>query len=443
MKKIALLFILILLMGLFSSSCDKRESEAKEGKNENSVSVIEPSLLDTNSSDSSVPITPSEIASQKDHIEYFRSLILNSEYSNAIDYYTKNIKGNFRFESAAADTILELCSDLNANVLFGNTDKKNADIQLGVIDKVLEGVDLSIYGYEEVKAEIAGSLASKAAFSAGKELEELKNYADAIAEYNGVIDSDSNYHEAQAAIERCVATLKQDTFDKTKALIEKNEYIEAIAQLKALGEKLPKDNEIIEKITVYEKTYINHVIAAAAETFITPSTDYEKALDIINGALQHYSDNEELKEKKAYYQAFSPVYLYDMSKLKGEADTLDTDKDIYGNNYEKCFWSGYDSWMIWHKTDISYHLDKTYNTFTATVYSRSKKNDVQNMAVEIYADGKIVYQNLKIDDNATQPFIISLDVTGVAELRIVLTRNNGAIGAGIGMTDMIVQKTVK
>ena len=65
------------------------------------------------------------------------------------------------------------------------------------------------------------------------------------------------------------------------------------------------------------------------------------------------------------------------------------------------------------------------------------------MVVEIYSDGKIVYQNLNIADNSTQPFIISLDVTGVTELRIVLTRNNGAIGAGIGMTNMVVQKTVK
>ena len=43
----------------------------------------------------------------------------------------------------------------------------------------------------------------------------------------------------------------------------------------------------------------------------------------------------------------------------------------------------------------------------------------------------------------TQPFVINLNITGVSELRIVLSQNNGAIGKGIGMTDMIVQRTVE
>jgi tetratricopeptide (TPR) repeat protein len=307
---------------------------------------------------------------------------------------------------------------------------------------VLSNTNIVVSDYDTIKTNIGVSIASKAAFSAAKELETLKKYTDAITEYKKVIDTDSNYNEAQIAIERCTATLKQTVFDKVETLVGNNEYISAIAQLKELSTKLPEDDEIIAKISVYEKVYISNTIETAAAAFVTPSKDYSNALSIINSALQYYPDNIDLNAKKNYYQTFAPVYLFDMTKLKGEADTLKTDTDIYGNSYEKCFWAGYNS-MLYNSTDISYNLSKTYNTFTATVYCRSKKNDVQNMTVEIYADGKLVFQKLKIADNATTPFTINLDVTGVTELRIVLDRDTGAIASGIGMTDMIVQKTTK
>lgn len=381
-------------------------------------------------------------SSENSEVKDFISYVNDGEYLKAAEYYNDNLYGNYTLEEEAVNEIVDLLNVLNDNILNGQKTETDSKKVIVVIDNVLSKTNLYIDDYESIKENIKSSVASKAAFLAGVELEKLNSYADAIDEYKNVLEADSNYNDAKTAIERCKTTMKQNVFDRVVSLVEEDKYIEAISQLKALNEILPDDEEVIAKISIYEKTYIRNTITASEEVFITPNEDYSKALDIINRALQHYSDNEDLNAKKNYYQAFAPVYLYDTNKLKGEADTFNSDKDIFGNNYEKCFWSGYSS-AIWHKTDISYHLDKTYNTFTATVYSRSKKNDVQNMVVEIYSDGKIVYQNLKIADNSTQPFIISLDVTGVTELRIVLTRNNGAIGAGIGMTNMVVQKTVK
>lgn len=67
MKKIALLFILILLMGLFSSSCDKRESEAKEGKNENSVPAIEYAEAEEKN-ENSIPTTESAQVKEENNL---------------------------------------------------------------------------------------------------------------------------------------------------------------------------------------------------------------------------------------------------------------------------------------------------------------------------------------------------------------------------------------
>ena len=87
-----------------------------------------------------------------------------------------------------------------------------------------------------------------------------------------------------------------------------------------------------------------------------------------------------------------------MKKMKGDASKLETDEDIYDNEYEKSFWSGYGSYSIWYDTDVTFNLNKAYNTFTATLYSRSSKNEAQYMTAEIYADGKVIYQNLKFED---------------------------------------------
>jgi tetratricopeptide (TPR) repeat protein len=375
-------------------------------------------------------------------VSVFINYINSGEYLKAAEHYNAEIYGNATLEIEASNEIINLLDILNKGILSGEkTDAESKKIII-VIDNVLSNTNIVVSDYDTIKTNIGVSIASKAAFSAAKELETLKKYTDAITEYKKVIDTDSNYNEAQIAIERCTATLKQTVFDKVETLVGNNEYISAIAQLKELSTKLPEDDEIIAKISVYEKVYISNTIETAAAAFVTPSKDYSNALSIINSALQYYPDNIDLNAKKNYYQTFAPVYLFDMTKLKGEADTLKTDTDIYGNSYEKCFWAGYNS-MLYNSTDISYNLSKTYNTFTATVYCRSKKNDVQNMTVEIYADGKLVFQKLKIADNATTPFTINLDVTGVTELRIVLDRDTGAIASGIGMTDMIVQKTTK
>ena len=376
-------------------------------------------------------------------VDKFMDFVRSGEYLKAVEYYNDKLYGNYQLEEEAAIGMADLLKSLQREILNGQKSESDAKKITGVVDIVLAQTDINIEKYDQLQAGINEAVASKAAFLAGKELESLKKYVEAISEYAIVCEYDSNYEEATEAIERCLNTAKKDALANAASLAGSGRYVEAISRLDELNSNLPNnDSDLEAKISVYTKAYISNTIDEASNSFVTPSTDYSTALNIINAALQHFPNDESLNEKKAYYQSFAPVNLYDMKTLKGKASKLTTDTDIYGNSYQKCFWSGYSS-MIWNETDISYHLDKSYNTFQATIYARSNKNGVQNMIAEIYADGKIIYQNLQIPDNSTQPFTINLDVTGVKELRIVLNRNYGDIRSGIGMTNMIIQKTVK
>lgn len=433
MKRITILTVFILLVLLACSGCNPNLPVSQNPDN---------NLESKTESDTQTDTQPAEITNEAILAEFVR-LLDAGEYVQAIDYYQTELLGNSYLEYDAQEQILDRCEEIHTKTLSGEYSEKQVTMKLDMIDKVVDGIDVQPEGYEDILEKIEESLASRTAYSAAVELEALENYMDAAKEYQKVIANDSNYADAQQGSARCIDVYKKEVLDKAQQLVTDKDLLGARTLLVSANEKLGGDSDLQAKITVYEKTYIQNVLSDAEEAFVTPAADYAKALEIVNAALQHFPDHADLSAKKDYYLSYAPVNLYDMKKLKGEADTLETDTDPYGNHHEKIFWSGYSSFAIWNKTDISFYLNKSYNTFSAVVYGRSQKNDVQEMIVRIYGDGQLLYENLNIPDNATPPFAIDLDITGISELRIVLTQNRGAIGSGIGMTDMIVQKTVK
>ncbi len=446
MKRTLSLFIVLILasMALFSCANAERVDELESLLAEYESRLLEshPEIglegaegIETRETDLLESEWPETEESIESIINVFITFIDSGEYLQAAECYTQKVYGNLESEKKAADAIIEYCEDMNTDILSGEREEKEVKTKLDVIDRVIFNTSMTVSGYDSTVAKINASISSRAAFLAGCELEGLKNYADAILEYKKVIASDSYYNEAQEAIVRCVTTLKQSVFEKAGGLAANNEYLAAIDQLKTLNEKLQNDDEVMAKINVYEKTYIDYVIDSAAEVFVTPGTDYLKALEIINAALQHYPNHADLQTQKSYYQSYAPVYLYDTEAVRGDAHRRTTDTDIYNNTFEKCFYVGF-----YYDTDITYNLDNKYNTFSATIYARHKDNNGWKATVQIYADGKIVHETLNIYDNSFKPFTIELNMTGVSELRIVLDGNGNG---GIGIADMIVQKTVK
>lgn len=447
MKKITLIVVLSLCLLLLFGCGGK--NEGVESQLNSGLEILESALeseidefLKPDTGISKIPQTETnnQLNNGSD-VDEFLNYIKNGEYIKAVEIYNDELYGNYQLEFEASDGVSILLEELVKDVLSGKTSENEAEMIMGTVGNVLSEVPVTVEDYDGFREKLYEAVESKAAFLAGKELEEMGEYIEAIVSFKVVLKADSNYREASAAIERCAGIAKENAVTSAEALAKDGRYIEAIQELYEIKEVVLNDSEVVSKITVYEKAYISDTVLSAEEVFVTPAEDYSEALDIINAALQYFPDSKDLNEKKAYYQSFMPVNLYDMESLRGSASRKDVDQDTYGNDHEKCFIVEY-AYFSWHRTDISYHLDKSYNTLEVTIYGRSTGNDAEIMTAEIYADGKLLYQNLEIPDNSTPPFTVDFDVTGVEELRIVLPKSRTA-AVGIGMTDMIIQRTVK
>lgn len=435
MKKSTLLAMLLLAATLLIG-CRNEPYHPNDSDNQSDTEQTASNQTENDSEKDDSNGTPAE-ETNEDKIKKFAQFIIDSEYADAIEYYNSSLLGNFELEVMAQDKIIAICNDINNKVLSGEYDQKTVQNELGVIDKIVEGTNATPDGYNQVLDSIDFSLESKAAYSAATDLETLKNYSDAIKQYKLVIEGDSNYASAQEAIERCTETLKNDALTQAEELVSENDYISAINVLNEAFKTLPDESDLQAKITVYEKSYISYVVSQANAAFVTLASDYEAALNIINAGLQYYPENGNLSEKKAYYLSYKPINIYDLNSIRGEAYTVGSDTDTYGNTYTKCYICGY--YNVWARSaDITYDLNESYNTFTATIYGRSNDNNSEYAYIKIYGDDILIYENNQIPDNTTKPFNISLNVTGVSELRILMEGNGE-----VSMTNTYIQKTVK
>ncbi len=439
MKKRTLLALLLISAALLvGCSVNEVEDDEDDDDKEKQVEKTSPEDGDgTGVSTTAAPDQPDEPAADES-VQAFTQLVIDSEYANAIEYYNTNLVGNYELEMGAQNGIMDLCTDVNEKILSGEYDEKTANNKIGVLNKVVDGIGVTPDGYQDAVEAIEFSLESKAAYTAAADLETLKNYTNAIEQYKLVIESDSNYASAQEAIERCTETLKSEALAEAEELVGENDYIGAINVLSEAFKALPEESDLQAKITVYEKSYISHVLSEADDAFVTPATDYKAALSIINAGLQYYPEDAGLLEKKDYYASYAPVSVYDMTAVRGTIDKRSSKTDIYQNDFNDCFAIS----SLAKQNDITFDLNKKYNTFSFTVFGMCDTNTTYYGRVYIYGDNVLLYQKESIASNAIRPFDITVDVSGVSELRIVLERDTAGFDC-IGMTNMYLQKTVK
>jgi len=432
MRKLWLLLAVLITVTFLGCDTDGTGEETKQETN-----------AETNAGTETPPSTDQKTETQvpEDYVQTFYIYVIGSEYAKAIDCYTQSIYGNYALESAAAEILEGICEQLHTDVLQGSADKKTAEIQLAVMDKIVEETNLPFYTYEAVKEEIDDALASKAAFLAGSELQKLENYVDAMKEFSKVLEEDSNYASAMAAVADCTARMKAESFAAAESLASAKKYSEAIDSLKNLLAVLPDDEEVAGKISVYTLTHIRTAIKDAETAFVT-ADDYGKALEHINAALQFYPEHEELLAKKDYYHSFAPVALaslkqYDTSGTYGPT-FLSTEEDPMGNIHKDVFrtWSSsYEyAWVV-------YILDGKYNKLTFTVYGTEPSDThLSSASIRDYSKGDYdlstyIYVDETLKRNV-MPFQVEIDVTGVKMIRVYVKH-------GIAISDAVVQKTVK
>ena len=175
MKKTAFIMALLMCLSQFAACGDKNDG----GDSSNSGSS-------GNSTDTEVSVT---LSSQ---VDKFIDFIKDGEYLKAIECYESELYGNYQYESEASEGIEALLKNLNGEILNGQKSESDSKKITGAVDNVLSQTKIRVDNYDDLKSSINESVVSKAAFLAGKELEDLKKYIDAIEAYAAVIESDSN-----------------------------------------------------------------------------------------------------------------------------------------------------------------------------------------------------------------------------------------------------------
>ncbi len=371
-------------------------------------------------------------------VKDFVACLQENAYEDAIAQYNTAIAGNAELEAEAAECMNSYMADISAGLLSGKYDAGAAEVRSTTAQKVHSSTGCQISEYDELISDIEQALASRAAYESGLELFESENYREAITEFELVLPEDANYENASAKSKEASELYKEKVLEEAELLQKNGDYLEAISVLEEAAEIITEDSTLLSKINTCERQYISQTISDAEAVF-TGADQYEEALGIIQSALAHYPDDPELAEKREYYVSFAPVNLYDLTPIKGEVSRLAADTDTYQTEHAKCFWNGY-SWMVYSETNATFLIDRGYNRFTATIYGRSSKNQTGYYSVKIYGDGVTLYENTRIADNGSS-FEISADVTGIKELTIVMESASGSVSDGIGMTEMILQRS--
>lgn len=228
---------------------------------------------------------------------------------------------------------------------------------------------------------------------------------------------------------------KETVLANAKAKADKQQYLEAMRILKEFLSSNPNESDVKEKLSQYTEKYVQQQISAAEVAFVSPTADYEKALNIIKGAIQNVPDSSILKTKKDYYQGFAPCYLSNMTPYDKTTwfDSLDSDKDIFGTTHKNCI--AKDNLAQW--ANATYDLSAKYNTFTAIAYPRAASGENTDGYIKIYVDGECKYSKTDIPYNA-RPFEITLDVTGAMDIKIEYEWDSK-----FALAEARVQKTVK
>ena len=430
MKKFTVFVLILSLFGLLLFvGCSNNDIDYDNNKND------EESGCDNKDGGNGL----NNIEEETDEVAVFVEYILTSEYSKAIDYYKSDIYGNYELEHEAQEQIVVFCEDINEKTLSGEYTEKQTNTRLNVIERVVEGIELYPEGYEETVYLIQTALESKSAFSAAQNLEELGNFIDASYEYKKVIKEDANYILSQEGAERCIELYKTDIFDEVQSFAKDKDYLSAIRLLNTASEKLPDDSDIVSKIAVYKKTYINSVVTAAEEVFDVPVTDYESALAIINAALQHYPNDEELNAKKTYYASFAPKRLADMKEYERDGRIIGSLEDLYGKEHKNVLCP----YMYNDYACVIYVLNGEYNKLTITVFGNGSTYsgvDKKDVTVRDYSSGDYdtatcLYSSGEISPTS-KDFQVEIDVTGVQLIRIW-------VGETAYIADCMIQKTEK
>lgn len=393
--------------------------------------------------------------------------------------YLEKIAGNsekeFDLEDALQTYIEGLYDDLNIG--------KVSSAEAQAFASTVYSMDMDSSSYtRKILSKLNDLILSKQAYEDAMDAVAGEDYLTAYMLLQNVIEEDSNYETASSKMTEIVndgmRSLKQEIDDTVaakefqKAIDLVNEAIslwgetdflidmsvslptqwqesniadaEALRQQGRYAEALEIAAEaynasgameippaVYEEFSKITDAWTEVIFAQAAEAFGS-DRDYEAAIRVLQtcGLTDMRIDDE-----IARYQDYAPKNLLDMKYTRKGSDillayTADSLKDVNGHNYPKDgaivpYDSGYGNSKV-EDSYIVYYLGGEYKDLTATLYRPYASLSVlengwdYGTVAKIYGDGVLLYEGPQITPGTYQEYDISVDVTGVRELKFIL-----------------------
>lgn len=393
--------------------------------------------------------------------------------------YLEKIAGNsekeFDLEDALQTYIEGLYDDLNSG--------KVSSAEAQAFSSTVYSMDMDSSSYtRKILSKLNDLILSKQAYEDAMDAVAGEDYLTAYMLLQNVIEEDSNYETASSKMTEIVndgmRSLKQEIDDTVaakefqKAIDLVNEAIslwgetdflidmsvslptqwqesniadaEALRQQGRYAEALEIAAEaynasgameippaVYEEFSKITDAWTEVIFAQPAEAFGS-DRDYEAAIRVLQtcGLTDMRIDDE-----IARYQDYAPKNLLDMKYTRKGSDillayTADSLKDVNGHNYPKDgaivpYDSGYGNSKV-EDSYIVYYLGGEYKDLTATLYRPYASLSVlengwdYGTVAKIYGDGVLLYEGPQITPGTYQEYDISVDVTGVRELKFIL-----------------------
>ncbi len=348
-------------------------------------------------------------------------------YSDAIDILNVLKADGY---AKSDELITELTANENSNEALnkGNEYYENGDYEEAIteLSKIPEGSD----NYEKAQKTlnevytkyIASVVDTVNKYNASKKYKEAVQYVNIAYD---VLPDDVDTTDIDTAKEESLTAYKTEVANEVTALINEEKFVEAFASIdNAISFD---DNEYFQSLkTSAQDEYVASVTAIVQSHLDVE--DYISAKRVVENALTVLTNNEALTALKTKVESQTPTYLLDVCKpyeSNGFAEYINGETiSMGGKTYTNGFTMGGD-----HYSDeyAIFNLDGKYSSLSFLV-GHIDGHAMLDAAVKVYCDG--VLKNEYVVKNDALPEKITIDITGVRQMKIVVGGLNRNVSYG-------------
>ncbi len=395
------------------------------------------------------------------------------EYTDAVFEYESEIKNNL-----AEKIIIELLlGNYNEKII---EDFKNGKIEFDSANQALSALsDMGFGDMSSVISEMKAINDVNTAFEKGNEYLESSDYENAIKEFSKVTKDNPNYEQAQSKLLETYPKYIDFVINRVNELSSGNDYEQVVLLVNSAISIIPDSVDITELAklkTEHTDNYISQVMSETTELinnkeyikaiektgyaisidnnekfqnlktniemqyieYITSTVqkhldneDYITAERTVKSALEILPENPDLKSLQTKVSNETPIYLLNVCKAYQMSDDSDYIEYVNGEEFSmggKAFTNGFTIDTSWN--DLNYAIYNLENNYTQLTFYTGHVDNTKNGngTIKIYLDGTLT-KKLEANDQALAQKV-SIDITGVKQLKFEVTYAGGAYGFG-------------